>query len=57
MDKTKKIDILHIENEITKFIESWKITKRTGLLSIEIYFGEGGIRNVDVNENTKLKIK
>lgn len=57
MDKSKKIDILQIETQITKFIKDWIITKRTGLLSVEIYFSEGGIRNVDVNENTKFKIK
>ena len=69
MDKTKKIDILHIENEITKFIEvlningmcqsckDWKATNKTGTLLIEIGFYKGGIRNVDVNENNKFKIK
>jgi len=57
MDKTKKIDILHIETQVAEFINEWKTTKKTGLLSIEYCFYEGGIRNVDVNENTKFKIK
>lgn len=57
MDKQKKIDILHIETQIAKFINDWKVASRTGSLLVEIYFSEGGIRNVDVVENTKFKIK
>ena len=57
MDKIKKTDILHIETQVTKFINEWKITKKTGVVSIIICFYEGGIRNIDINENTKFKIK
>ena len=57
MDKIKKIDILHIETEINKYIEEWKSTNKTGFLSFEINFLKGGVRDVSVSFNTKIRIK
>jgi len=55
MDKNKKIDILHIETEIKRYINEWKLTKKTGSLSFDINFLLGGIRDVNVKYNVKIK--
>jgi len=46
-----KPELVNIFNVINK----WILAAMTGNLSISIDFNQGGIRNIEVNEKTKLK--